>query len=74
LRILDHTRKTHGDDETRVDIVDIDGEMSKEDSDHMRFKKTCITTVHSRLSLGGVFFSLFLALMMTPHSAAGRFY
>ena len=38
LRILDHARETRGDRETRVDIVDINGEMLKEG--HMRFKKT----------------------------------
>ncbi|KAI0274238.1 UbiE/COQ5 methyltransferase [Russula aff. rugulosa BPL654] len=38
LRILDHARETHGDRETRVDIVDINGEMLKEGQ--MRFKKT----------------------------------
>ncbi|KAH9969930.1 ubiquinone menaquinone biosynthesis methyltransferase UbiE [Russula dissimulans] len=38
LRILDHARETHGDRETRVDIVDINGEMLKEG--YARFKKT----------------------------------
>ncbi|KAN0118552.1 ubiE/COQ5 methyltransferase family domain containing protein [Russula decolorans] len=38
LRILDHARETRGDRETRVDIVDINGEMLKEGQ--MRFKKT----------------------------------
>jgi 2-methoxy-6-polyprenyl-1,4-benzoquinol methylase len=38
LRILDHARETRGDRETRVDIVDINGEMLREG--HMRFKKT----------------------------------
>lgn len=38
LRILDHARETRGDRETRVDIVDINGEMLKEGQ--VRFKKT----------------------------------
>ncbi|KAI0287958.1 UbiE/COQ5 methyltransferase [Russula brevipes] len=38
LRILDHVRETYGDRETRVDVVDINGEMLKEG--HARFKKT----------------------------------
>jgi len=38
LRILDHARETRGDRETRVDIVDINGEMLKEGQ--IRFKKT----------------------------------
>jgi 2-methoxy-6-polyprenyl-1,4-benzoquinol methylase len=38
LRILDHARETHGDRETRVDVVDINGEMLKEG--YARFKKT----------------------------------
>jgi 2-methoxy-6-polyprenyl-1,4-benzoquinol methylase len=38
LRILDHARETYGDRETRVDVVDINGEMLKEG--HTRFKKT----------------------------------
>jgi 2-methoxy-6-polyprenyl-1,4-benzoquinol methylase len=37
LRILDHARETYGDRETRVDVVDINGEMLKED--HTCFKK-----------------------------------
>jgi 2-methoxy-6-polyprenyl-1,4-benzoquinol methylase len=38
LRILDHARETYADRETRVDIVDINGEMLKEG--HKRFKTT----------------------------------
>jgi len=38
LRILDYARETHGDRETRVDVVDINGEMLREGS--KRFKKT----------------------------------
>ena len=38
LRILDHARESYGDRETRVDVVDINGEMLKEG--HTRFKKT----------------------------------
>ncbi|KAI9465037.1 ubiquinone menaquinone biosynthesis methyltransferase UbiE [Lactarius psammicola] len=38
LRILDHARETYGDRETRVDVVDINGEMLKEGQ--KRFKKT----------------------------------
>ena len=38
LRILDHARESNGDRETRVDVVDINGEMLKEG--HTRFKKT----------------------------------
>ena len=38
LRILDYARETHADRETRVDIVDINGEMLKEG--FKRFKKT----------------------------------
>ena len=38
LRILDYARETHADRETRVDIVDINGEMLKEGS--KRLKKT----------------------------------
>ncbi|KAF8490794.1 UbiE/COQ5 methyltransferase [Russula emetica] len=38
LRILDHACETRGDRETRVDIVDINGEMLKEGQ--IRFKKT----------------------------------
>ena len=38
LRILDHVREAYGDRETRVDVVDINGEMLKEG--HTRFKKT----------------------------------
>ena len=37
LCILDHARETCGDRETRVDVVDINGEMLKEG--HIRFKK-----------------------------------
>ena len=38
LRILDYARETHADRETRVDVVDINGEMLKEG--FIRFKKT----------------------------------
>ncbi|KAH8994331.1 UbiE/COQ5 methyltransferase [Lactarius hatsudake] len=38
LRVLDHARETYGDRETRVDVVDINGEMLKEGQ--KRFKKT----------------------------------
>ena len=38
LRVLDHARETYGDRETRVDVVDINGEMLKEG--YKRFKKT----------------------------------
>jgi hypothetical protein len=38
LRMLDHARETYGDRETRVDVVDINGEMLKEGQ--KRFKKT----------------------------------
>jgi hypothetical protein len=38
LRILDYARETHGDRETRVDVVDINGEMLREGS--KRFKQT----------------------------------
>jgi len=38
LRILDYARETHADRETRVDVVDINGEMLKEGFN--RFKKT----------------------------------
>ena len=38
LRVLDHARETYGDRETRVDVVDINGEMLKEGQN--RFKKT----------------------------------
>jgi ubiquinone/menaquinone biosynthesis C-methylase UbiE len=48
LRILDHVRETRGDRETRVDIVDINGEMLKEGQ--IRFKRRCITRVRARLS------------------------
>ena len=37
-RVLDHAREAYGDRETRVDVVDINGEMLKEG--HIRFKKT----------------------------------
>ncbi|KAI0271001.1 UbiE/COQ5 methyltransferase, partial [Russula aff. rugulosa BPL654] len=43
LHILEHARETRGDRETRVDIVDINGEMLKEGQ--LRFKRRCITTV-----------------------------
>ena len=63
LRILDHARETRGDRETRVDIVDINGEMLKEG--HMRFKKTMYhNSARAPLSWGCCFFDLFLALMM----------
>jgi 2-methoxy-6-polyprenyl-1,4-benzoquinol methylase len=73
LRILDHARETRGDRETRVDIVDINGEMLKEGQ--MRFKKTMYHN-SARAPLGGrCFLFLFLALMMmAPYSPAGRFY
>lgn len=55
LRILDHARETRGDRETRVDIVDINGEMLKEG--YTRFKKTMYhNSARAPLSLGGVFF------------------
>ncbi|KAH8989078.1 UbiE/COQ5 methyltransferase [Lactarius akahatsu] len=38
LRVLDHARETYGDRETRVDVVDINGEMLKEGQ--KRLKKT----------------------------------
>ena len=54
LRILDHVRETHGDRETRVDIVDINGEMLKEGQ--MRFKKTMYhNSACAPLSLGCCF-------------------
>ena len=74
MRILDHARETRGDRETRVDIVDINGEMLKEG--HMSFKKTVYHNSALRASLRGVVFSPvpgFLALMMGPYSVAGRF-
>ena len=56
LRILDHARETRGDRETRVDIVDINGEMLKEGQ--MRFKKTMYhNSTRAPLLLGGVLFS-----------------
>jgi len=49
LRILDYVRETHADRETRVDVVDINGEMLKEG--FKRFKKTMYhNSVPSRLS------------------------
>jgi len=38
LRVLDHVREAYADRETRVDVVDINGEMLKEGQ--KRFKKT----------------------------------
>jgi 2-methoxy-6-polyprenyl-1,4-benzoquinol methylase len=38
LRVLDYARETYGDRETRVDVVDINGEMLREGQ--KRFKKT----------------------------------
>lgn len=38
LRVLDHARETYADRETRVDVVDINGEMLREGQ--KRFKKT----------------------------------
>jgi 2-methoxy-6-polyprenyl-1,4-benzoquinol methylase len=54
LRMLDYARETHADRETRVDVVDINGEMLKEG--FKRFKKTMYHNslcppVPSRLSL-----------------------
>ena len=74
LRILDHARETRGDRETRVDIVDINGEMLKEG--YTRFKKTMYhNSTRVPLSRGCFFSSLFLALMRMGHySTAGRFY
>ena len=56
LRILDHARETRGDRETRVDIVDINGEMLKEG--HMRFKKTMYHNSACGFLGGVVFFSV----------------
>ncbi len=71
LRILDHARETRGDRETRVDIVDINGEMLKEG--HTRFKKTMYHN-SARAPLLGYCFFLFLALMTDLCSAAGCVY
>ena len=57
LRILDHARETYGDRETRVDVVDINGEMLKEG--HMRFKKTMYHNSACAPSLAGGLSCLF---------------
>ena len=43
LCAFDHARQTNGDHETRVDVIDINGEMIKEG--HTRFKRAVYTTV-----------------------------
>ena len=69
LRILDYARETHADRETRVDVVDINGEMLKEG--FTRFKKTMYhnsTRACPRVS------PFFFGLTMDHSSATGRFY
>jgi 2-methoxy-6-polyprenyl-1,4-benzoquinol methylase len=68
LRILDHARETYGDRETRVDVVDINGEMLKEG--HTRFKKT----MYHNSARPPPPVVLNSRLMMGLCSAAGRFY
>jgi 2-methoxy-6-polyprenyl-1,4-benzoquinol methylase len=72
LRILDRARETHGDRETRVDVVDINGEMLKEG--YTRFKKTMYHN-SARPSWVTQFFCVPDGLMMgLPCSPAGRFH
>ena len=68
LRILDHARETHADRETRVDIVDINGEMLKEG--HMRFKKT----MYHNSAPAPLFFPVPCADGWGPYSATDCFY
>ena len=75
LRILDHARETRADRETRVDIVDINGEMLKEGQ--MRFKKAMYHNSTRAPLTWGVLFSFPVPCAdacMAPYSAAGRFY
>ena len=44
LRVFDHARQTYGEHETRVDLIDINGEMIKEGR---ALKRLCITTVRA---------------------------
>ncbi len=68
LRILDYARETHGDRETRVDVVDINGEMLREGS--KRFKKT----MYHNSARARPHCPFFFALMMGRSSATGRFH
>lgn len=66
LRVLDYARETYGDRETRVDVVDINGEMLREGQ--KRFKKTMYhNSAHAFLCLprsGG---------LLSCYSATDRF-
>ena len=65
LRVLDHARETYGDRQTRVDVVDINGEMLREGQ--KRFKKTMYhNSAHSFLYFSHV------GTLLSRYSATDR--
>ena len=69
LRVFDHARQTYGDHETRVDVIDINGEMVKEGR---ALERLCITTVRALFTCPSLcyLFSISDGLIDGVHPAA----